>query len=102
MKDTRKKNKQPRRKRSVILRLVLLAFLGYGIFTLGQLQFKLVEISNYRDELAKQKEEVLLHNAEITELLKNGTEAELIERAARERLGYVLPGEEVFVDKSGK
>ena len=74
----------------------------YGIVTLGQLQFQLVEVSRQHTDIVKKKEEVLLRNAEITALLENGTEAEFIERAARERLGYVFPNEEIFIDKSGK
>ena len=34
-------------------------------------------------------------------LLETGDEKELIERAARERLGYVYPDEQVFIDPSG-
>ena len=100
--DTRKKSRKSRRKRSVILRLVLLAFLVYGIVTLGQIQFQLMESTRRLNAVVAAKEEVQLHNAEITAILENGTEAEFVERAARERLGYVFPNEEVFVDTSGK
>jgi cell division protein FtsB len=34
-------------------------------------------------------------------LLSTSTEKELIEKAARERLGYVYPNEQIFVDISG-
>ena len=102
MKGPRKNTRQPRRKRSVVLRLVLLAFLGYGIFTLGQLQFDLFKMDAQHKELVQKRREVEMRSAEITNLLQNGTEAEFVERAARERLGYVFPDEEVFVDKSGK
>ena len=38
---------------------------------------------------------------ELTRLLEEGDEKELIEKAARERLGYVYPNEQVFIDPSG-
>ncbi|MEG0305785.1 MAG: septum formation initiator family protein [Oscillospiraceae bacterium] len=41
-------------------------------------------------------------NTEIKRVLETSSEDELIERIARDRLGYARPDERVFVDMSGK
>ncbi len=64
-----------------------------------------VEIASKRQELTALQEQVqlqLAENTELTRLLEDGTEQEIIERIARDRLGYAKPGERVFVDTSGK
>ena len=38
---------------------------------------------------------------ELRAMLEDGSEAKIIEKAARERLGYVYPDEQVFIDISG-
>ncbi|MBQ0110723.1 MAG: septum formation initiator family protein [Oscillospiraceae bacterium] len=51
--------------------------------------------------LSQKQEELQNTNAHIEELQKmldNGDEQEFIEKAARERLGYVYPDEQVFID----
>ena len=76
-----------KRRKSVILRLLLLAFSVYILISLINYQ---VQLTNHRRDL------------ELERLLESGTESQLIERAARERLGYVYPDEQVYVDLSGQ
>lgn len=38
--------------------------------------------------------------AELAALIESGNEDEYIERIAREKFGYVMPGERVYIDKS--
>lgn len=94
-------NRKHKRK-SVFLRLVLLGFSIYTIISLGKLQ---VELINSRRELEYQtakEAEIKLRNQELLNLLNNGTERDFIERAARDRLGYVYADERVFEDLSGQ
>ena len=93
---------QRTRKKSIILRLALLAFCLYMIVSLGQLQFKLIEERRRLSDLNEQFSELTLRNKELANLLENGTEKDFIERAARDRLGYVYSDEEIFTDISGK
>ena len=90
------------KRKSVILRILLLAFSVYIIISLTNLQVQLID----RTRELKSGEALLaaknLQIDELVRLLDSGTEAELIEKAARERLGYVYPDEQVYVDLSGK
>lgn len=90
------------KRKSVILRILLLAFSVYIIISLTNLQVQLV---NRKRELKSGEALLEAKNLQINELVRlldSGTEAELIEKAARERLGYVYPDEQVFVDLSGQ
>ena len=91
-----------KRRKSVILRLLLLAFSVYILISLINYQ---VQLTNYRRDLAEKQSTLEAKNLEVSELerlLESGTESQLIERAARERLGYVYPDEQVYVDLSGQ
>lgn len=77
-------------------------FSVYAAFTLVSLQ---IQISAKKDEqavLTSQVEEQKLRNAEIEALLTSDDTNEYYARIAREKLGYVTPGERVFVDISSK
>lgn len=89
------------RKKSIILRIALLVFCLYMIVSLGRLQLQLIRSRDQLSGLNEQLNEVSLKNKELEALLENGTEKDFIERAARDRLGYVYAGEEVFTDVSG-
>ena len=91
----RKQNK------SIILRLVVLAFCVYSIITLTNLWVNLnekqKELELYKVELNQRINDV----DELKELLNSDSNTELIEKAARERLGYVYSNEQIFIDISG-
>lgn len=91
-----------KRRKSVILRLLLLAFSVYILVSLIHYQ---VQLTNHRSDLAEKQSTLEAKSLEVSELerlLESGTESQLIERAARERLGYVYPDEQVYVDLSGQ
>ena len=52
--------------------------------------------------LQAQIEEQELRNAEIKALLESENSDDYVARIAREKLGYISPGERVFVDISSK
>ena len=82
--------------------LFVVCLLGSLLFSFIQNQ---VEIASKRQELEALQEQLALQlaeNTELSRLLEDGTEQEIIERIARDRLGYAKPGERVFVDTSGK
>jgi len=91
-----------KRKKSILWRLLLIGISVYMIATLATLWSTLSESREKLDDL---KNQAMLKQTEIDELeklLDNGSHAELIERAARERLGYVYSDEQIFIDISGK
>ena len=93
--------KMAKRNNSIIRRVLLLVVSVYLLYSLGDLQHQLV---NQRRELKSYEEQKNIMSQEIEELenlLKYGTDAEIIEKAARDRLGYVYSDEQIFIDISG-
>ncbi|MFI3169285.1 MAG: septum formation initiator family protein [Faecalibacterium sp.] len=63
-----------------------------------------VEIAAKKEELAEIEAQVaaqIADNEELT-LLMEASEAEIVERVAREEYDYAMPNERVFIDMSGK
>ncbi len=49
-----------------------------------------------------QLEQQLQQNDEMNRILESGSDLEIIERVARDKLGYAKPNERVFVDVTGQ
>ncbi len=90
--------KRPRR-HSIVIRLALFAFAVYLMVSMFQLQSELAELRQQYEEKSSTLAAVELKNQELANLLSSGSEQEMIERAARDRLGYVYKGELVFKQK---
>ena len=84
------------KRHSIIVRLALLVFAVYLTFALWDVHTELVKDKATLAQKQEQYESVTLQNQELKNLLSSGSEKELIERAARDRLGYVYKGEIVF------
>ncbi len=87
-------------KSSVILRLAIFAVSVYMIVTLCGLWGELIDSQNRYKQLEAQRNSL---NADIDNLVAvlEGSQSEIIEKAARQRLGYVYAGEQVYIDNSG-
>lgn len=90
-----------RRSKSIIVRLIVLFVASYMVVTLiglfGELQDNIKKLQDLKTTLAQEK----LQIEEYKTLLNEGSHADIIEKAARERLGYVYSNEEVYIDISG-
>lgn len=89
-------------KKSKILRLALLAFVGYIAVSFIIVQ---VDISKRRENLAAVEQELAQQeylNDEMRSILDSGTDTKYIMRMAREKLGFVFPDERVFIDPNRK
>ena len=78
--------------------------LGVCVYMLATLSGLWNTLNESRKELDALKEQYAAEQNDIDELramLEDGSEAKIIEKAARERLGYVYPDEQVFIDISG-
>ena len=97
----KRKPKKQRKQKSILLRLFILVVCGYFAVTLGSLWGKLNdsvdELEDLKAQLAEEETEV----EELREVLNADSNIPLIEKAARERLGYIYSDEQVFVDISG-
>ena len=89
-------------KKTIIFPIALLLFSAYMIYAMIMLQTELAENKKILAEKQAQISELQVSNEELSELLNNGSQKELIERAAREKLGFVYANEEIYEDNSGK
>lgn len=94
--------KQKRKyKKSVLLRLLVLCVSLYMVFTLASLWRTLNESRVRLDELKKEYKLEQNEVEELKALLDGGSQEQIIEKAARDRLGYVFSDEEIYIDISG-
>lgn len=92
---------KPKRKRSIIVRVAVLFVAVYMVVTLIAEGNKYAELKAQENQLNQQKETLQLEIQEIQTLLDSGSHKEIIEQAARDRLGYVYSDEEIYIDISG-
>ncbi|MGI6270282.1 MAG: FtsB family cell division protein [Candidatus Howiella sp.] len=90
-----------KKQKSILFRICILIFVIYTIVSLTSLQMKLIESRNELASVEEQVEQQKLKNQELLSLLQTGDEKDFIERAARDRLGYVYADEEVYTDIAG-
>lgn len=90
-----------KKRKSILLRLAVCAFIVYIAATLISLQMQINKTQNVLSSLNNQCKAQQSQNDELMRLLSTGNKNEYIERVARDKLNYVKPGERVFVDVSG-
>lgn len=91
-----------KKRKSIIFRIIFLAFTIYIIISLTSLQVQLIGLKRELNSKTAHYNELNLEIEEALHLLDSGNETELIEKTARERLGYYYPDEEVHIDISGQ
>ena len=95
--------KQKKRKKSIMLRLAVLAFVAYIVVTLVNQQ---VQISEKKAQLQSMNEQIRVQEIQNEDLKRvvnagEGENEDYIERVAREGLDYAKPGERVFINIAG-
>ena len=93
--------KKNRKNKSILLRIMVL---GVGLYMIATLYGLWNTLNENKKELNALKAQQAATQTDIDELravLADGSEKKMIEKAARERLGYVYPDEQVFIDISG-
>lgn len=93
--------KKPKRKKSIIVRLIVLGVSVYMIVTLIGLGNQLARDRETLEQYENYRNTVQLENEELKALLESDSHSAIIEKAARERLGYVYSNEEIYIDISG-
>lgn len=89
------------KKHSITLRVLVLFVSLYMVFSLTSLYTTYNDSIKERNALKKNLQLKKETVAELKDLLKNGSQEEIIEQAARDRLGYVYSNEEIYTDISG-
>ncbi len=93
--------RKPKQKRSIILKFIILGFCVYMVTTLSNLWSTLNESQKELDELKLLYQNEQKSIQELKEMLKDKSNKQIIEKAARERLGYIYSDEQIFIDISG-
>ena len=89
------------KKRSIIVRVAVLLVAVYMVATLVSLGNTYADAKAEYDALVNYRDSLKLTNQKYRELLESDSHAEIIEQAARDRLGYVYSDEEIYIDISG-
>ena len=86
---------------ALALRVGLVCVIGYLCVAWVFAQIDIVSKRQQLQNLQQQAEVQQAANDELRRVLDASDEAAYMERIAREKLGYVLPGEHIYVDMSG-
>lgn len=92
---------QTKRRGSIIVRTGLCIFAVWMIFYLGSLIKEYNSQQSVLNSASAKRDQLLLEVAEMSRMLENSDDVEFIEKAARERLGYVYSDEHIYIDISG-
>lgn len=93
--------RKAKKERSIVLRLLILVVCAYFTVTLASLWG---DLNDKRKELAALNEQLVAQQNDVEELrsmLDTDSNKQIIEKAARERLGYIYSNEQLFIDYSG-
>ncbi len=85
-------------KKSFILTLGTILLVGYFMITIFGLQASLKESRAELEQKTAVLEQVESENDHLQAIVDNEDKSGYIEQVAREKLGYVMPGEKVFYD----
>lgn len=86
------------RKKSFILTLGLFLLIGYFVITILSLQLSIKERSSVLEQKNVAYQQQVAENERLKSIVESEDKSEYIEQVAREKLGYVMPGEKVFYD----
>ena len=92
---------KPKKQRSIILRLVIVGVCAYMTVSLANLWSALSDAKKERDALKEQYNQEVNDIEELRVMLEDESNDKIIEKAARERLGYIYADEQIFIDISG-
>ena len=93
--------KKKRKNKSILLRIMILGVWVYMIATLSGLWNTLNKSRKELEDLNAQYAAEQNDIEELRTMLEDDSQSKIIEKAARERLGYIYPNEQVFIDISG-
>ncbi len=93
--------RKTKRKRSFLLKILILGVCVYMIATLANLWTTLNESKSRLNSLKEEYKTTQNDIEELKAMLNDELNTEIIEKAARERLGYIYSDEQIFIDISG-
>ena len=93
-------NRRRKVKLHPIVKILLVAAVVFFSFQVVSLQLRVNDLQQQCEELDKEITRKQLANEELKQSLDEGITDESIARIARDVLGYVSPGERIFIDNS--
>lgn len=94
---------QRKKKRvGLVAKVLIAAFAVYATCTLVNLQLRINAANTEQMELQAQLDAQKLICAELNDAISGENHEEYIAQIARDSLGYIYPGEQVYVDISSK
>ena len=96
-----KATEQKKPKHTLFLRIAVIAFAVYILYSLISVQTNINKKQSELTELRKKYTEMLIKNEELQKTLDSYGTDEFIEEQAREKLGYAYPEEHFYIDVSG-
>lgn len=85
-------------KRSFILTLGIVLLVGYFVISIISLQASIKERRAELEQKNAAYEQQLADNERLQSIVDDEDKSEYMEQVAREKLGFVMPGEKVFYD----
>jgi cell division protein FtsB len=92
------KSPKEKQSRSFILTLGLVLLVGYFVITIIGLQLSIRERKGVLEQMQSAYEQQLEQNDRLQAIVDSEDKSDYIEQIAREKLGFVMPGEKVFYD----
>ena len=87
-----------KQKRSFILTLGMVLLVGYFVITIIGLQLSIKERRGELEQKTAAYEKQVEQNDRLQSIVDSEDKSEYMEQIAREKLGFVMPGEKVFYD----
>lgn len=84
------------RNRFLLIRIVAVALLLYSLFSLFTSYVGIEQAGRITDAMERTLDSLEAENFELHRKIESAENGELLEKLARTRLGYVMPGERVF------
>ena len=98
MASTKAKKTKRVQSKSFILTLALVLLIGYFVITIIGLQLDIREKNAELNEKNAAYQQITQENERLESIVQNEDKSSYIEQVAREKLGFVMPGEKVFYD----
>lgn len=83
---------------SIFTKIVVVVLVLYAAVTLITLHSRIQNAQQENADLAQQVEDATAENAELEYDINHSTDDEVIEGIARDKIGLVMPGEEIYYD----
>ena len=92
--------KKTHKKRSFIISLCIIAACAYFAISFFSINKEIRDVKKETAAIVSQTEQQKAENQELRDILKSENKDEYVEGVARDKLGYVMPGERIYYDVS--